>query len=589
MEARTFVTYPNGVAMLRDYSYDGVIVLIVASGDDERDLALKHYAFLQGREQIMLAVSSVDFSLDGKLKEYIAIQALKKSDAAKADEHYSDELDIYEEDLARYLHQTMLQTYSPSCVSCTYYYDGAALESMAKEIHLSRKVSEICEKLFPHTPVINNEMINKGSLTAPIRKARAEVMGRLLSASIDDSVDMFQGYGPAVSIARAMFSSKGLRSGEPSNDPGLNAILEEIRAFVRSAIGQKRSFSDLYNLLSEPPYGVRKGIVPIYVAFVLAGYRDIASVYSDARERSLDADVLERVNDNPERYQLYVDILSIEKEAYLNALSAFLPKDAQGANTPAVPDIVERFQLWMRSLPRTTKAYRNNYALKKDGSYEAIPADRDMQRLRVELLRFDINQREFLTDRMLGDILRLGDFAQATERLHEIYDMLNGHLSRLKRFLTDYSRASFADTYAGSLAQAVAIWRGRLPEATRNRLYDAATNSIIKMAFTLKSNDDEWILGQLAMYVVGVAVEDWSDESVETYCSALRSILQAIDETGREAPASADDLRISIEGFPERIHKQVSNTPISLVGRTLRTTSGRPSTSMQIQSFRMRK
>lgn len=148
MDAGLFCLYDDGLEMLLDQSADGVIVQIVAYSQEERDRIMAHYLQMENTDCVLLAINNEDFSLEPKLKELAAIQALKQGETAWADAHYAEELDVYEEDVLRYINPDVMkelatayataqhflqQTFDMLCPRYIYYAQKAGLHANDQE------------------------------------------------------------------------------------------------------------------------------------------------------------------------------------------------------------------------------------------------------------------------------------------------------------------------------------------------------------------------------------------------------------------------------------------------------------------------
>lgn len=92
----------------------------------------------------------------------------------------------------------------------------------------------------------------------------------------------------------------------PNDDPlRLQPLWQAIDAFLDSTEVRKRNITELYDILKQPPYGVKDGLLPIYMALALIVWRDEIAVYEENRfvpEMLIAA--YERLISRPERFTL---------------------------------------------------------------------------------------------------------------------------------------------------------------------------------------------------------------------------------------------------------------------------------------------
>jgi len=97
------------------------------------------------------------------------------------------------------------QMYQPENGYTDVYYKGAKEKKTeyASSIAFNRRISSICKDYYLHTPKINNELINRKSLTPQIKKARNKIMTALLQG--EDMENYYKGTSPEATIFRAVF------------------------------------------------------------------------------------------------------------------------------------------------------------------------------------------------------------------------------------------------------------------------------------------------------------------------------------------------------------------------------------------------
>ena len=76
----------------------------------------------------------------------------------------------------------------------------------------------------------------------------------------------------------------------------------------------------LYNRLLAAPFGIRKGIIPVYLAYVLRRIEGTVTFYWGYREFLCSAQTLENVDAEPEKYAIFIDEATEDKERYIDAL-----------------------------------------------------------------------------------------------------------------------------------------------------------------------------------------------------------------------------------------------------------------------------
>jgi hypothetical protein len=106
-----------------------------------------------------------------------------------------------------------------------------------------------------------------------------------------------------------------------------NLIIDEIKNYVNESETNELSFSALYDSLISKEYGIgmRKGTIPIYLAYVLKDYKEDAILYLKSgrskKEIILDSKLFSNINENPQKYCLKIEKGSVEKNEFISQLS----------------------------------------------------------------------------------------------------------------------------------------------------------------------------------------------------------------------------------------------------------------------------
>jgi hypothetical protein len=150
---------------------------------------------------------------------------------------------------------------------------------------LNAALSEACFKAYRHAPVIWNELINRRDLTSQGARARKVLLEALLTSPNRERLGL-SGHGPEVSMYASVLERTGIhrlegeewRIGPPTEESAI-PLWRAIEDFCTSAAENPRPVSDLYALLQGPPYGIKAGMIPVFLAAVLLYHADDVSVY----------------------------------------------------------------------------------------------------------------------------------------------------------------------------------------------------------------------------------------------------------------------------------------------------------------------
>lgn len=561
MEANIFVSYKNANQLLTDYPYDGLVIYIICNDEVLLERVHKRILAFSDNPQIVICITSHPFLYEDLLKQYKAARRLLE---INKDPHFIEELEVLCEDLQRRIQNAINIMYSPSSEYSSFYTCDGKI-NVSRQADLNRAISDICGKCYKLTPIVNNEMVNKGTLNSQNTKARDLVVSWILQHAEDHTIPCMEGAGPEVSIFKSAFKRTGLDVSSKVDDEGINSVLAIIGDFIRNSEKNKSNFQSLYQKIIMPPYGMRKGIIPLFIAYALRQYKENIILYFKGKEIELSAAVLSTLNENPENYEILIEAGTSEKNRYLDELQNLFAKYADN-RTPSINriySIVKSMQNWVRSLPEYTKKFRNYLY---NGEQKAAPSTIDI--IRSELMKFEINSRELLFNTLPAKLSDNDDLTECLAVVKEIKELLDGHLGLYKAELTKKLTAMFIPGYQGGLARSMMSWYENLPNTTKTHVFDSNANSLLTIASTINSYDDEILLKSLVSNLVSIAIEDWNDDLAEVF---IHNIFEAIGRINDYVESGKNDkqnghLFISVDGT--KIEKTFTSETISPLGKT---------------------
>lgn len=208
---------------------------------------------------------------------------------------------------------------------------------------LSPIASNLADIVYSSAPEMWSELLNRDSPSSNSVKARRDLLYCMLDHEEEDNLGI-AGYPAERGLYETLLRATGLHRLDgngvgrilPPDDqhaPTFEALwLATRKLFVNSNTRVK--VSELHDLWSTPPYGVRKGVMPvIFTAFLLAHKGNLA-LYKDGMfiPRVTDADIDEYLQDSS-RFSMRWILIDQEKTAILSGISEILAQVGASANT----------------------------------------------------------------------------------------------------------------------------------------------------------------------------------------------------------------------------------------------------------------
>lgn len=541
--------------LFMDVFSDGKLLAILRDERGDLEEVRKQTEKLADQRVVVLYPDEI-ISLERLVKKILAVRSLKNDKAFLEDNKVLErELSMYEEDLLFECNVKLEQVYLPMYGNCLVIhgkecYDKCWFLQKKSDSKFNQFLSRIFTQYYRRAPRINNELINRREVTGQIKKARGKLIANILEQQD------FQKYGrgtmPEATIFRAVFLRTGVLELVVEGtclsypwDPGVQQVLERIYAFIdETAGGKKKSFAGLYEELQGENYGVRRGVLPLYLAYALAfTHREADSkvwhlrtgmpiFYLRDREVELKPEVFENIDEHPEDYYLLLESVSGERENYLQAMEqAFLVEDREAfaSNTKRLVQITDGMYRWYCSLPPCSR----NYGLSVCGEKEkrAYPVFRKV------FSKLERNPREILYETLPRAFGEVGEYAKLTSSILHMKTEMEGYLLSLCSRLVKETRAVFGldekDDFLRSLKQYCETYTAGREGYVSSR----QTQDFLRCVRELSTHDEQQIVEKLSKAILDLYVEDWKEETLLQYRKALHNIaaeLAQIDSGSEE-------------------------------------------------------
>ncbi len=513
---------------------DGVIYAILADSEEELvtmqeilpEITAKYNRFI-----FVLSKQYVD--IKEKLLELHAVEALRE--AAIGDAVLYGEYDLVYSDLYDVL-RAFVQSYTrPESGKTVYYYKGE-VQRIHRRSQLSRLLSNICNNVYRFTPVINNEVINKNELTTTAINSCYKVLAAILRTEVEPELGL-TGTGQDVSIMRStLMRTKLLTADEDgwffnrdTGDKCMDMVLETIYHFMEESVanGKRRSFAELYQTLTSPqgPFGLRRGVIPIYLAVALHGHKKDVLIYDQGEPVNITADVLQQINAQPEKFFLENIDWSSDKEDYIKELEVIFADFITKAESKA--DIFEHVARsmfkWYISLPRYSRDMRRL----PDGT--KVAAETIAFRKAVKDNR---NASELLFDKLpkiFGlEMENATELCQAIRESKEFFDqsMINLELAIAKELRQVFQQDQ---PQRASLSSIMLDYCGNQPQAIFEEIFADGTGRFLEIC-RMEHTNDKVLLTDIVREATGLRLNDWSDETFDIFKSKIHGYKKTVED-----------------------------------------------------------
>lgn len=526
---------------------DGLLYgVLIKNEDNIQELKTKLIRTSREERRTIFIVPKEFEEIDEITNEFAAVDKLKVK--ANGDKVLVDEYQVVYEDLQDVIHD-FINTYThPEKLKATYIYNGQEIP-ISRKAALSKLMSNICETNYPNTPVINNEAINKTKLTSMALTSRNKIVAGLLRNQLEKNLGLI-GSGQDVSIMRSTLLRTGilLQDNEPvkinlkPTDDKLRNMLTVIINFIMNAKQNgQANFSDLYKHLTdyESGIGLRKGVIPIYLAVVFHEFKRELVITNSQGQVNLNADALRQINEEPDKFSLVYLNWSPEKERYIQTLADIFKKyiNESEREINSYEYVVQAMNSWYLNLPKYAKEARKWLDGKKvDKNYLQF----------LKLLKQRESSHVFLFE-TLPCALSNNDVVdeKLTKKIKIIKNFYDDFLINAKRNLINRTKQLFSTSKNQNQLEKISIssvakdWCETLDQEVFSQLFADGTEKFLRL-FNGISHDEDAEIEKLARLTTELRIEDWDDSTISKFDKQLRLYKKTAEAFNSKTVVSVD-------------------------------------------------
>lgn len=413
--------------------------------------------------------------------------------------------------------------------------------------NINAVISEICERIYSESPIINNEMINKQKISAPIVKARDIV----IDCIINRNKNMITSQTSAeATIYKAIVDKK--------NNTDIKKVIKIIENYIKqSEKNGKISFENIYRKLKNEPYNIRDGIIPVFIALALENYSNNAILYYKNREIELISANISKIIEEPSNYYIYIEAGTQEKLQFINKLLKLFKLDFSKDQRENIRRLMYSLKKWTLSLPRITRelSATNN-----------IIVDNEIINFKNELLKTDLNNNEFLF-KVLKEIFNEEEYLKLYDKIKNAKDELDKYFDNYENYVIEQFKNIFENSNNNSLNKILKKWYESLKEKVKYVVLKAETKQLLDYILEINTFNDKDIIENISYILLGYYIEDWQ---VDSYSLFFNNFEYIIDELNTVEEDSKDKIEISVKNKDgNNIVKFIDDIEIGPIGKTL--------------------
>lgn len=503
----------------KDFSDGKVITLYGFSKCNDSEIK-EHFEKLECNK-LIVNVPKRPIQIAKLLRDYEILQQIKENqNFINTNAVLKKEIVLLEEDITKEVEEKINGLYLTNDCKVMFWQNGSIKLVNSNEEEFA--VNECCNGIYSKTPIINNEIINRTFITtAQTRKTRLNIIEAILNGKDDE--DFYGGTNQEATIYRSLFEKSSVCHFDVYNNIGkINKLLNN---FVDQCSDRKVSLSKIINKLIAPPYGMRLGGIPIYLAKVLASRNEDLIVYFTDIEVQITPEIVVNMCENSESYSLFVSKADIQKEKYINNLNKLFEVEGNRALTEnRIKNIVMCMQRWYRALPQIT---RNLAGLDKYKCKNQLKTN--MLSLKKMLQKINLNPYEILFSTIFTEF-NVFDFQSAFKAIKECREAFDSYFSNaieivVKEIYTIFKRQKNLDLY-----HLLKEWYENQSALSKQGLHSSNITNFMSCIEKLDVYSDEDVAQKIVKAVTNVYIDNWIDDAYDDFVTDLKNIKNNIEK-----------------------------------------------------------
>jgi hypothetical protein len=391
-----------------------------------------------------------------------------------------------------------------------WIHEGEFLKVKSR-VSFSEELSKIMYRIYDKTPVINNEAFNRRLITKQQLNGAKEVVNAIISNEDESS---FKG------AAKLIYASV-VKNNHINNQDETDEVNELRRRLIDEVKLGKGEFKNIIEIFKSKPFGIREPNIPVLLTSILKNeWKYIMFYHKDGSYiNDVNGDILyDRMLDKPENYTFAYQIMGNKYKEVIEIIDNCFMNYADKRDASYHPSVrVNRMLLrWLRSLPKITQ--KTNKLSNNASKFKQL-----------------IKKGEFEPDVALNELFKLKldkEAILAVKQESEEYASNHKKLIETTVFsLTNTQNYDDLLNFVHKESELVKI---------DNKFY----------AVISKSDKENWI-DFLALELVGVKREEWSDATDEVFFKTITSLI----DSNRKAELKEDYFEVKVENKTMAIPK----------------------------------
>lgn len=351
-----FISDTYNLSELERPNSDGTINYIILDNLNDYPFVINKIHTINNKSIIFSVLRSELTIIKNEIDNYLIVHELLSDNGLLREyKNLRTELNIYLEDY-KYDIQNFLKPLFEFDSNVEWFHDGKSI-ILQDEIEIEEFISEVMWHLYPNTPVIMNDLINRFNVTGIQKRSLFEVVNKVLNNYYEENIGI-EGHGPDYLIYATVLKNNGIDLKKLNHID--NESIRELRNDLLDFINQNNRYSllNLYEIANSEPYGIRPPLVPLMIVICLRDKWDQLMFYrNNMFVPALEGEKIYEMFEVAENYEYVYYDYSESMQRFLDQLESKFSHYI----SEYVKDDIQLIRVssgllnWLRSLPRQTQ------------------------------------------------------------------------------------------------------------------------------------------------------------------------------------------------------------------------------------------
>lgn len=501
---------------------DGIIIKIINRNNADSQ-SIEDKTHMLNDPRLVVAFSHREIKCEDVVKNIIAVEKiLEDKQFLEASEINVEELEDMLEEYQKELYSE-LQNHFGIGNGCTFFNMNLDSFMYENEYSFNRHIGDVFQRCYDAMPIFNLELLNKNNPSGVYSKARKNVVDSILRGTVND--DFLGNNSPESTIILCCMKKTGLLTNDVT-DVNLEAVIRMVTAFLREAADEPKSLGELYTILMNRPYGIRKGVIPIILSFSIKIIDAQFILLYKNHEMDLDATNIEMVNSNPIEYKILLDATNAEMMLYMDKLSRMYNISLNESYANRYRYILQNIVREFNALPKVTKEAINASDRYRDNIV--------YRNLKKTLMKPDLNPRETLMV-TLPRIFDGTELRLVPANLRETFNDLNHYLDNCYSRVRGIINKSLGYEIQSSVVSSLTDWYLNKKQIITTNVYNGSDYAFTTEIENLIHMDEKSAINRIAKIYIGMFIEDWSESSFVMFEHMFGQTIENLSQTETES------------------------------------------------------